>query len=71
MMQTPMVSYVNMHVMLERHRVNVKEASISNPYNPSESQVTSLLCKSKGVDQMRNSTIEFYIGLFLIFNSNN
>jgi len=71
MMQTPMVSYVNMHDLLECHRVNANEASISNPYNPSESHVTSFLCKSKRVYQMRNSTIEFYIGFLFNFNSNN
>lgn len=36
--ETPMVSYVNVHAVLERRRVRAKEASISNPSNPSESQ---------------------------------
>lgn len=36
--ETPMVSYVNVHAVLERRRVRAKEASVSNPSNPLESQ---------------------------------
>eukprot|EP01018_Ginkgo_biloba_P021099 Gb_38784 [translate_table: standard] len=56
--ETPMVSYVNVHAVLERRRIRAKEASMPNPSNP------TVLPASQRPEALSESQVSLFIAIF-------